>query len=158
MRTSRNVLTFLAVVLLALAGVLAWRAMRHVPTDEERIRALVDATARAVEEKKPGTVMEGVSERFRADGMDRRELRQLVTFEVLRGSWNAVVPLSTQVTVSGDRAEAVVDAALVRGGQGKGVLGKLPESGETWRFEIGLEREADGWKVVTGRWSPTGPR
>lgn len=158
MGISRNVALFLAAALIALVGVVAWRALRHAPTDEEQIQALVDATARGVEERKPGAVMEGVSERFRADGMDHRELRQLVTYEVLRGSWNAAVPLSTQVTVSGDRAEAAVDVVLVRGGQGKGVLGKLPESGETWRFEIGLEREKDGWKVVTGRWRPTGPR
>ncbi|HET8733064.1 MAG TPA: hypothetical protein VFM45_04730 [Anaeromyxobacteraceae bacterium] len=158
MRISRNVAVFLSVALVAAGGVLAWRAFRPGPTDEERIRALVDATARAVEERKPGDVMAGVSERFQADGMGHRELRQLVTYEVLRGSWNAVVPVATRVEVAGDRAEAVVDAALVRGARGPGVLGKLPESADTWRFEIALEREKEGWKVVSGRWRPVSAR
>jgi len=34
----------------------------------------------------------------------------------------------------------------------------LPEAGDTWRIEATLEREKDGWKVVSARWSPTGRR
>ena len=37
--------------------------------------------------------------------------------------------------VSGDRAEAVVDAALVRGGRGEGMVARLPEAGDTWRID-----------------------
>ncbi len=156
MRISRNVAIFVVAILVAVGVVVAIRALRPEPSDEDRIRTLVDATARAVEARKPGDVMAGVSERFRAEGMDRAALRQVVTYQVLRGSWNAVVPVATRVIVSGDAAEALVDAALVRGARGEGVLGKLPESADTWRFEIGLAREKDGWKVVTARWRPIG--
>jgi hypothetical protein len=156
MRISRNVAIILLAVLAALACIVAIRAFRRGPSDEDRIRALVEAAARGVEARKPAEVMAGVSERFQGQGMSHAELRQLVTFQVLRGSWNAVVPIVNRVTVTGDAAEAVVDAALVRGARGEGLLGKMPESGDTWRFELGLAREPGGWKVVTARWRPIG--
>ena len=158
MRISRNLAIFVLVALAALGAVVAIRALRQGPTDEERIRALFEQAARAVEEKRPGDAMAGVSERFQGQGMDYRELKQFVTFQALRGSWNAVLPVAAQVQVSGDRAEAVVDAVLVRGGKGEGVVARLPEAGDTWRIEATLEREKDGWKVVSARWIPTGRR
>lgn len=152
--TSRNVAIAAAVVALLGGGFLAWRALRPAPTDEEQIRALVDATARAVEAKRPGDAVASVSERFRGQGMDRRELRQFITYNAMRGSWNAVVPVAVRVDVQGDRAEAVVDAALVQGARAEGIAAVLPANADTWRIEIALEREPEGWRVVTARWRP----
>lgn len=143
---------FVLLALAALGSVVAFRALRAGPTDEERIRTLFEQAARAVEEKRPGDAMAGVSERFQGEGMDYRELKQFITFQALRGSWNAVLPVAARVRVSGDRAEAVVDAALVRGGRGEGVVARLPEAGDTWRIDASLEREEEGWKVVSARW------
>jgi hypothetical protein len=166
MRISRNVAMLLAgLAILALVAALAFRALRPAPSDEERIQALLDSAVRAVEERRPADVVAGVSERFEGQGMGYRELRQFVTAETLRGSWNAVLPVAARVTVEGDRADALFDAALVRGGKGEGWAGKLPAAGDTWRIEARLEREKDGWKVVSARWRRidvaeglTGPR
>jgi hypothetical protein len=152
----RSVAIIALVAVAAAIGALAWRQLRPGPSDEETIRALLDRAARAVEEKRPGDVMEGVSERFEGQGMGRRELQQFITYNALRGSWNAVVPLTTRVQVDGDRAEAVVDAALVRGARGEGIAGRLPEAGDTWRIEAALAREKEGWRVVSARWRRTG--
>jgi hypothetical protein len=152
MRISRNLAIFVLVALAALGSVVAFRALRAGPTDEERIRALFEQAARAVEEKRPADAMAGVSERFQGEGMGYRELKQFITFQALRGSWNAVLPVAARVRVSGDRAEAVVDAALVRGGRGEGMVARLPEAGDTWRIDASLEREKEGWKVVSARW------
>ena len=46
----------------------------------------------------------------------------------------------------------MLDAALVRGGKGEGIVARLPEAGDTWRIDAALEREKDGWKVVSARW------
>ena len=156
MRISRSLAFALLAVLAILGAVAAWKALSPGPSDEERIRALFDRGARAVEEKKPGEVMEAVSERFQGEGMGRRELQQFVTYNALRGSWNAVVPVATRVKVDGDRAEAVVDLALVRGARGEGIAGRLPEAGDTWRIEAALEREKEGWRVVSARWRRIG--
>jgi hypothetical protein len=152
----RSVAIIALVAAAATIGALAWRQLRPAPSDEDRIRALLDRAVRAVEEKRPGDVMDGVSERFEGQGMGRRELHQFITYNALRGSWNAVVPLSTRVQVDGDRAEAVVDAALLRGARGEGIPGRLPEAGDTWRIEAVLEREKEGWRVVSARWRRTG--
>ncbi len=152
--TSRNVAIAAAVAALRGGGVQAWRAVRPAPTHEAEIRAHVDATARAVEAKRPGDAVASVSERFRGQGMDRRELRQFITYNAMRGSWNAVVPVAVRVDVQGDRAEAVVDAALVQGARAEGIAAVLPANADTWRIEIALEREPEGWRVVTARWRP----
>jgi hypothetical protein len=152
MRISRTLVVAFLVALVTGGALLAWRGLRAGPSDEDRIRALLDRASRAVEEKRPGDLMEAVSERFQGEGMGRRELQQFVTYNTLRGSWNAVIPVATRVRVDGDRAEAVVDVALVRGGRGEGIAGRLPEAGDTWRLEAGLEREKEGWRVVSARW------
>jgi hypothetical protein len=152
MRISRSFAVAVLVALVIVVALVAWRGLRAGPSDEDRIRALLDRASRAVEEKRPGDLMEAVSERFQGEGMGRRELHQFVTSNTLRGSWNAVIPVATRVQVDGDRAEAVVDVALVRGGRGEGIAGRLPEAGDTWRVEAGLEREKVGWRVVSARW------
>jgi hypothetical protein len=154
MKISRPVAIFAVVVLALLGGVLAWRLLGPGPSDEARIRALLDRAAQAVEQRRPGDVMDGVSERFQGEGMGRRELQQFVTYNALRGSWNAVIPLATRVEVEGDRAEAGVDVALLRGAPGQGIAGRLPEAGDTWRIEAVLEREKGEWRVVSARWRP----
>jgi hypothetical protein len=152
MRISRNVAIFVLGSLVALGALVAIRALREGPSDEDQVRALFEQAAKAVEEKRPGDAMAGVSERFQGEGMGHRELRQFITYQALRGSWNAVLPVAARVKVIGDRAEAVVDAALVRGGKGEGIVARLPEAGDTWRIDASLERENDGWKVVSARW------
>ena len=156
MRVPRSFAAALLAALAILGAVAAWRALRPGPSDEERIRAIFDRASRAVEEKKPGEVMEAVSERFQGEGMGRRELQQFVTSNALRGSWNAVIPVATRVKVVADRAEASVDVALVRGARGEGIAGRLPEAGDTWRIEAALEREKEGWRVVSARWRRIG--
>ena len=137
---------------MALGALVAIRALRAEPSDEDQIGALFEQASRAVEEKRPGDAMAAVSERFQGQEMGYRELKQFITFQALRGSWNAVLPVAARVKVEGDRAEAVVDAALVRGGKGEGIAARLPEAGDTWRIDAVLEREKDGWKVVSARW------
>ena len=154
--TSRNLAVAAAVVVAVAGAALAWRALRPGPTDEEQIRGIIEATAKAVEEKRPGDAVAFVSERFRGQGMDRRELRQFITYNALRGSWNAVVPVAVRVDVQGDRAEAVVDAALLQGARVEGIAAALPANADTWRIEIALEREPEGFRVVTARWRPIG--
>jgi hypothetical protein len=149
---TRSLAALAVAALVILGGAWAWRALRPGPSDEERIRALFLDAARAAGERRVNDVVAAVSERFRGQGLDRAGLKQLVAYHALRGSWNAVVPLDVAVEVSGDRAEASADVALARGAAGEGVVGRLPEEGSAWRIEASLEREAQGWRVVSARW------
>jgi hypothetical protein len=122
-------------------------------TDEERIRALFEEAARAVQEKRVGDAVEGVSERFGGGGLDKRGVKQLVAFHVLRGEWVSVSVSGARVAVEGDRARATVDAVLARGSTGgKSLAALLPGEASAQRFDCALEREEDGWRIVEARW------
>ena len=80
MRISRNVAILLAgMVVLALVAALAFRALRPVPTDEERIQGLLDAAARAVEERRPADVVD-----LALDEADARYAGSLIAVWALR--------------------------------------------------------------------------
>lgn len=141
----------LAAALLA-AGLGAWRALRAPPIDEERIQALLAAAARAAEEKRVGDVVEAVSERFAGEGLDRRALRQLVAYQVMRGEWVAVSIAGVRLEVAGDIARAAVDVVLARSGAGRTLTDLLPVNGSVQRLLLRLEREEGEWRVVRARW------
>jgi hypothetical protein len=141
-------------VLVVVAAVAAWRLLRTPPGDEDQIRALFDRAARAAEERRVGDAVEDVSERFRGQGLDRHGLKQFVAYQAMRGTWSAVVILGSQVRVDGDRAEAVVDVALVRSGSGSALADRLPAAGSTWRIDAALEREGRRWRVTGAAWRP----
>jgi hypothetical protein len=141
-----------AAVLLAGGALLAGRLMRTPPTDEELIRAVFDDAARAAEERRVSDAVTGVSERFAASGLDRRGVKQLVAFHVLRGEWVSVSVAGARVRVDGDRARANVDAVLARGAKGRPLAALVPGEASAHRFECRLEREAEGWRIVEAKW------
>jgi hypothetical protein len=143
-----------APALLLAALVLAGGGCRARLTDEEQVRQLFAEAAQAAEERRPGDVVARVSERFQGEGLDRRGLKQLVTFHALRGDWNAVARLGSRVTVEGNRAEATVDVALARGGRGPSLADRLPAGASVYRVDAVLEREGGRWAVTSARWRP----
>ncbi len=155
--TRRTVAVALAAVAAAAALVLALRAGREPPSDEARIRALFEDAARAAEEKRVSDAVEGVSERFQGGGLDRRGVKQLVAFHVLRGEWVSVTVAGARIAVSGDAARANVDAVLARGGaKGKALEALLPGEATAHRFTFRLAREPEGWRIVEAEWRPIG--
>jgi len=155
--TRRTLAIAAALAAAAAAALLALRLGREPPSDEERIRALFDDAARAAEEKRVGDAVEGVSERFRGGGLDRRGVKQLVAFHVMRGEWVSVSVAGARIAVSGDAARANVDAVLARGsGKGKALDALVPGEASAHRFACRLEREPDGWRIVEAEWRPIG--
>lgn len=141
----------------AVAGAIALLVRGEEPTDEELIRALFDSAARAAEERRVSDAVAGVSERFRGEALDRRGVKQLVAFHVLRGEWVSVTVAGARVRVDGARARAIVDAVLARGSaKGKSLAALLPGEATAHRFDCALEREREGWRVVEARWRPVG--
>lgn len=151
---------FLALAAAALAGVVGWRLLSApARSDEERIRALFDGAARAAEEKRVSDVVEPVSERFRGGGLDRRGVKQVVAFHVLRGEWLSASVAGAKVRVQDDRsgARATVDVVLARGAaKGKPLEALLPGEASVHRFTCRLEREGGEWRVVAAEWTPVG--
>jgi hypothetical protein len=149
--------TVVVAAALAVAAVVAWRLLDRgpAPTEEERIRALFEAAARAAGERSAADVVAPLSERFRGEGLDRGGVKQLVALQLLRGEWVSVALGGVQVAVDGERARANVDAVLVRAaGKGRGLAELLPGDAAAHRFECTLEREDGAWRVVAASWRP----
>ncbi len=153
---SRRSVLVLAVAAGVALGALALRAAtRRPPTDEELISALVRDAARAAEEKRVSDAVECVSERFSGGGLDRRGVKQLVAYHVLSGEWLSASIAGERVAVAGDRARANVDAVLARAsGKGKSLSALVPGEASAHRFELSLEREQEGWRIVSAEWRP----
>jgi hypothetical protein len=147
----RRLLLVLAMALAALAGL--WVATRpEPPTDEALIRALFADAAAAAEAGRVSDAVAGLSERFQGSGLDRAGAKRLVAGLVLRRQWVAVKVAGARVTIEGDAATARVDAVLATGGAGKALADLLPAEATAHRFDCRLEREAEGWRVVTATW------
>jgi hypothetical protein len=142
-------------VLAAAVGALVALRRASPPPDEEVIRALFDDAARAAEERRVSDAVAGVSESFSGEGLDRRGVKQLVAFHVLRGDWVSVSIAGARVAVAGAAARANVDAVLARGSaKGKSLAALLPEEASAHRFSCALAREPEGWRVTEADWRP----
>lgn len=149
----RTLVAGAALLAVAVAGALLLpRLLRRAPSDEEQIRALFDDAARAAEEKRIGDAVQGLSERFLGEGLDKRGAKQLVAAHVLRGAWVSIAISGARVEVQGDTARAAVDAVLSRSGRGKPLAELLPQEATLHRFQVGLAREEGRWRVTTARW------
>jgi hypothetical protein len=151
---SRRVLVTALLLVAAAAALLLPRLLRHRPTDEEQIRALFEGAARAATEKRIGDAVDGLSETFQGQGLDKRGAKQLVAAHVLRGSWVSATISGAEVAVEGDAARAVVDVILSRSGKGTRLADLLPEQATVHRFTCRLAREREGWKVTSAAWRP----
>jgi hypothetical protein len=152
----RPLLLALAVLLAAAAGL--WVATRPAPpSDEALVLALFDEAARAAEARQPAEAVAGVSEAFQGQGqgqrLGKRELKQLVAVNALRGTWVAVKVGWAQATVAGDAATARLSLVLSRGGTGAALADLLPSQASAWRVEAQLAREPEGWRVVGATWA-----
>jgi hypothetical protein len=157
----RPLLLAAAVLLAAAAGI--WVATRPAPpSDEALVLALLEEAARAAEARRPSEAVAGVSEAFQGHGrgagpggaLGKRELKQLVAAQALRGTWVAVRLAGAQVEVAGDAATARLALVLSRGGAGTSLADLLPSQASAWRVEARLAREPEGWRLVGATWAP----
>ncbi|MCP3060612.1 hypothetical protein LXT21_17655 [Myxococcus sp. K38C18041901] len=142
---------------LAAAGAVLYFWPRHEPGVPEAVTRQVITMTRAAEAKDISKVMEGVSERFKTDGgMDSRQVRGILTGQVLRGQWVRIFTTNLEVhevsPTQGDfqarfifgrsQAESVKDLAA------DSVL-------NAYLIEGTFEKEADGeWRVVRAKYRP----
>ena len=148
----------LAAALALVAGAAGWAAWQRLsapaPSDEDRIRALFEQAARAVEEKRVSDAVSAVSERFSGEGLDRHGVKQLIAAQVFRGEWVSVSVAGSRVRVEGDAASAAVDVVMARSGKGTRLSDLLPQDARANRFDCRLEREGGDWRVVSASRRP----
>ncbi|GHG74680.1 hypothetical protein [Comamonas sp. JC664] len=141
--------------LLAAGAVLYFWPQQEV-TVEEAIRRQVVVMTREAEEKNVGGVMEHVSERFRSNGtggMTKREVRGILTGQVLRGQWVRVFMTNLEVREVSP-TEGEFQARFIFGRSQAEKLEDLSADSvlSAYRIEGAFEKEEDGeWRVVRAR-------
>ncbi len=115
---------------------------------EERLRQQFSAMQSAVEEKRAGDFMAGVSEEFAGTGgMDRGALHNLLRVSTLGQASVGVTTGPLDVQVQGNDA-TVKFSVLLTGGTGR----LLPQQAQTYQVTTGWRLEDGEWRVHYADW------
>ena len=123
---------------LAALGVLGWWLAREVPTDEQRILAMLDEMRAAALDKDPSGILTHLAEGYQDDsGMSRRELRAYLFGFFLGAQSIGVTVLRRHVVLQGAAATADLRLLLFRNGQSDGlrILLRLARAGDEWQVQ-----------------------
>ena len=134
----------IAVALVVLTGLVACSS----ETPEAQLRQRFDAMQAAVEEKRIGDFMDGVSEEFTgAGGLDRAALHNLVRARTLANASIGATTGPLEVRVDGDNA-TVSFHLLLTGSSGR----LLPEQARTYDVTTAWRREEGDWRIYHAQW------
>lgn len=148
--------------LLLLGLLVAWLWPR--PSEEDRVRAVVQAVAAGAEAGDVGDILEHVDPAYHGSedgfGLDLKTLRAALALQFMRRGPIGVILSPIEVQVDGDHAHARFDAAVTEGGGSWREL--LPSNGDGWHLEVDFVRdpEDDAWRVITHQrtsWTRDGP-
>lgn len=150
---SRSRVIGLVLALLVGGAVLAlWP--REEPSVQEAITRKIVQMTRAAEHKDLGTLMDGVSDRFKSgQGWTKDQVRGILVAQVLRGQWVRIFHTGLEVTeVSPTQGDFSVRFIFARS-EAQEVEQLARESViNAWLVEGTFEKEQDGeWRVVTAR-------
>jgi hypothetical protein len=144
----------LALAGLAAAALLLWLVCGRTPSDEDRVRAVIDEVEEAAEARDVSGIMEHVSERFKdADGLGKRELRGILISRFLGSKESVAIQRAgaTTVQLRGPKSARTGATASFRARiSDRGAIGAALER-EGWDFEVELAKEGGDWRVTTYR-------
>ena len=137
------------VAVLAAIGVFGWLVSRPRLSDEEQIVNTIIEIKRAVEAKDAGGVLKHIARDYNDGGYTRQDLTQFVVGGFRNPEQFRVEVQAPDVTISGDEAEARLQAVFSWG----------PQAAEGQRLPLSivahLKRTGRTWKVVkAGGWEP----
>lgn len=143
----------IAAVGLAAAGALlaAWLLWPEGPQDDEaRIRAAIEAMADRAAAKDANGILEHVSETYRGEGGDKRELKRFLLGWFFRSEVVGAIPARVEVAPpQGDRARATLVVILARTPAKRAEDVRPDEVLGSHHLDAEFVREGDAWRVAT---------
>lgn len=116
--------------------------------EEQRLRAAIAAMQEAAEARRPGDVVEWVSDDFvGSHGLDREHLRRLLQAQMLGKAEVGVSLGPLEIALAGQEAE-VRFIAFTTGGSGR----LLPEQARAYRVSSRWRLEDGDWRVHQAEW------
>jgi hypothetical protein len=120
---------------------------------EDEIRAWVDRGHEAAEAKDRGELVDMISPRYAdARGNTREDIENLFRLFFLRTNSVALLVGIDEIEVFDGTAASV----LLTVGMGATTESALGFDADAYRFALELERDADDWQLVSGRWGEIG--
>lgn len=118
-------------------------------SDEQQLRDAIQTMQQAIEERHPSDFMHFVADDFTApdNGMDRRQLHDLLRLQVLRNERIGVSLVTRELSINGRRATVTLTATLT-GSSG----GWLPERGSIYSVTSGWRKDDGDWKLIQANW------
>ena len=118
-------------------------------SDEQQLRDAIQTMQQAIEERHPSDFMDFVADDFTAsdNGMDRRQLHDLLRLQVLRNERIGVSLVTRELSINGRRATVTLTATLT-GSSG----GWLPERGSIYSVTSGWRKDDGDWKLIQANW------
>lgn len=128
------------------------------PTDEDVIRGVIQEMARASEAKDIKGMIRHVSEDYRDDyGNNRKALKGLFLYQVIRPEPITVFVRSVGVEVEGETALADIRVIMVRGTGVEGMDEILKAKSAGYRIDAVFGKEAGGaWRIKSAEWRDVG--
>lgn len=142
-----------------LAGLLATLSAACGPSvgPEEAVRRWLAEAQSAAEARDRGQLMGLVSPAYAdARGNDRDDIDRLLRLMFLRSRNILLVSKVDDLTLVGDAAEASAAAVSLTVGMAGSDSGIRGLSADAYRFELELERQDDGWRLIGARWGEVG--
>ena len=122
-------------------------------TPEDEIRAWIGRGHEAAEAKDRGELVDMISPRYAdARGNTREDIENLFRLFFLRTNSVALLVGIDEIEVFDGTAASV----LLTVGMGATTDGALGFDADAYRFALELERDADDWQLVSGRWGEIG--
>ena len=124
------------------------------PTEpEEELRAWVAAGVEAAESEERRKLINMISASYTdGRGYSREDIDKLLRVYFYRQDRISLLPRIEEVTVY-DATAAKLVMTVGMAGMNDGVLGF---SADAYRFAFELEKEADGWQLISARWGELG--
>ncbi len=120
---------------------------------ETRLRADFQLLQSALDERRAGAFMDGISADFAGNqGLDRAALHNMLRLQMLGRASSSVTTGPLEVSLQGDTA-TVRFTAIATGGSGR----FMPDSGNVYDVTTGWRDEGGNWRVYYAQWQPKRP-
>jgi ketosteroid isomerase-like protein len=124
----------------------------HKETEQDKVKKVITSIQKAAGKRDLKEILSRVSKDYRdPQGNNYAATKDILILYFFRNQKISVTITDLEADVSDSSAKATFQAILAgRSDQSAGDL--LPETLGAYRFEVGLNKEANEWKVISAKW------
>jgi hypothetical protein len=146
----KRLVTLLLVLVLAMTF-----AGCHRETDEQKIKKIITDIQTAAEVKDVKEIINNLSKTYKdPQGFNYETIKGLLVGYFLQYPKVSVYINNLEISVENSSAKAVFQTVLTSGDKTGSIKDIIPQSLGMYDFDVSLQKESDGWKVISAKWEP----